>query len=92
MYFVVRVATDYHHVHQQFSAKAFICQVVNAQRLFRFKRARRAVFAPIVTEPLPLILECSLLECLPVQGLQILIVFVHGETERVYRRGAIRVS
>jgi hypothetical protein len=83
MYFVVTVATDYHHILQQLSAKAFICQVVNVQRLFRFRRARRAVFASIVTEPLPLLLEYSFLECLPMRSLQILIVFVHGQTERL---------
>jgi hypothetical protein len=83
VFFVVTVATDYHHVRQQFSTKALICQVVNVQRLFRFRRARGAVFAPIVTEPLPLLLEYSLLECLPMRGLQILIVFVHAQTERV---------
>ena len=83
MYFVVTVATYYHHVLQQFSAKAFICQVVNVQRLFRFRRARQAVFAPIVTELLALLLEHSFLECLPMRGLQILIVFVDGQTERV---------
>ncbi len=83
MYFVVTVATDYHRVLQQFSPKAFIGQVVNVQRLFRFRRAQRAVFAPIETQPLPLLLEYSFLECLPMQGLQILIVFVHGQTKRV---------
>ena len=83
MYFVVTVATDYHHVLHQFSAKAFICKVVNVQRLFRSGRTRRTLFAPIVTEPLQLLLECSFLKRFPMRGFQILVVFVHCPTERV---------
>ena len=58
MNFVVTIATDYHDVRQQFSTKAFIGQVMNVQRLFRYWSVWRTVFASIVTEPLPLLLEC----------------------------------